>query len=77
MKANYRKSMPHSLLAAIRKFNTATEFAKSVTVFNAIWWISSAWNNVQEETICVASELVLRCQKLTSSSRKTTQASPI
>ena len=44
--------MPHSLLAAIRKFNTATEFAKSVTVFDAIRWISSAWNNVQEETIC-------------------------
>jgi len=33
------------------QFNTATEFAKSVTVFNAIQWISSAWNNVREETI--------------------------
>ena len=51
MKANYRKSMLHSLLAAVGKFNTATEFAKSVTVFDAIWWISSAWNNVREETI--------------------------
>src|SRR5215510_12358328 len=51
MKANYRKSMLHSLLAAIGKFNSATEFAKSVTVFDAIRWISSAWNNVQEETI--------------------------
>ena len=62
MKANYRKSMLHSLLAAGRKFNTATEFAKSVTVFDAIRWISSAWNNVQEETICVSGELVLRRQ---------------
>ena len=51
MKANYRKSMLHSLLAAIGKFNTANEFAKSVTVFDAIRWISSTWNNVQEETI--------------------------
>jgi hypothetical protein len=51
MKANYRKSMLHSLLAAIGKFNTVTEFAKSVTVFDTIRWISSAWNNVQEETI--------------------------
>ena len=51
MKANYRKSMLRSLLAAVGKFNTATEFAKFVTVFDAIRWISSAWNNVQEETI--------------------------
>ena len=51
MKANYRKSMLQSLLAAVGKFNTATEFAKSVTVFDAIRWISSAWNNVREETI--------------------------
>jgi hypothetical protein len=36
MKSNYRKSMLHNLLAAIRKFITATEFAKSVTVFDAI-----------------------------------------
>jgi hypothetical protein len=51
MKANYRKSILHSLLAAVRKFNTATESAKSVTVFDTIRWISSTWNNVQEETI--------------------------
>ena len=51
MKAICRKSMLHSLLVAVGKFNTATEFAKSVTVFDAIWWISSAWNNVGEETI--------------------------
>ena len=51
VKANYRKSMLHNLLAAIKKFNTATEFAKSVTVFDAIRWISGAWNNVREETI--------------------------
>jgi len=51
MKANYRKSMLRSLLAAVGKFNTATEFAKSVSVFDAIRWISSAWNNVREETI--------------------------
>ena len=43
--------MLHSLLAAVGKFNTATEFAKSVTVFDAIRWISRTWNNVQEETI--------------------------
>ena len=51
MKANYRKSMLHNLLAAVGKFITATEFAKSVTVYDAIRWISSAWNNVWEETI--------------------------
>ena len=34
MKANYRKSMLHSLLAAVGKFNTAIEFAKSVTVLD-------------------------------------------
>ena len=51
LKANYRKSMLHSLLAAVGKFNTATEFAKSVTVFDAIRWISSVWSNVREETI--------------------------
>jgi len=51
MKANYRKSMLQSLLAAIGKFNPETKFAKSVTVFDATWWISSAWNNVREETI--------------------------
>jgi len=51
MKANYRKSMLHSLLAAIGKFNTATEFAKSVTIFDAIRSISSVWNNVREEII--------------------------
>ena len=51
LKANYRKSMLHSLLAAVAKFNTATEFAKSVNVFDAIRWISSSWNNVREETI--------------------------
>ena len=44
--------MLHSLLAAVGKLNTATEFAKSVTVFDAIRWISSAWNNVREETKC-------------------------
>jgi len=43
--------MLYSLLAAVGKFNTATEFAKSVTVFDAIRWLSSAWNNVREETI--------------------------
>ena len=43
--------MLHSLLAAVWKLNTATEFAKSVTVFDDIRWISSAWNIVQEETI--------------------------
>ena len=32
MKANHRKSMLRSLLAAVGKFNTATEFAKSVSV---------------------------------------------
>ena len=51
MRANYTKSMLHSLLAAVGKFNTATEFAKAVTVFGAIRWISSAWKNVQEENI--------------------------
>ena len=51
MRANYRKSMLHSLPAAVGNFNTATEFAKTVTVFDAIQWISSAWNNVQEESI--------------------------
>ena len=51
VKANYRKSMLHSLLAAVGKFNTVTEFAKSVTVFSAIRWISSTWNNVWQETI--------------------------
>ena len=51
MKANYRQSMLHSLLATVGKFHAATEFAKSLTVFDAIRWISSAWNNVQEETI--------------------------
>jgi len=34
LKANYRKSMLHSLLAAVGKFNTAIEFAKSVTVLD-------------------------------------------
>ena len=43
--------MLHNLLAAIGKCITATEFAKSVTVFDAIRWISSSWNNVREETI--------------------------
>ena len=43
--------MLHSLLAAVGKFNTATEFAKAVTVFDAIRRNSSASNNVQEETI--------------------------
>ena len=51
MKTNYRKSLLHSLLAAFGKFKTATEFAKSVTVFDAIRWISSTWNNIREETI--------------------------
>ena len=51
MKGNYRKSMLHSLLATVGKCNAVTEFAKSVTVFDAIWWISSALNNVREETI--------------------------
>ena len=51
MKANYKRSVLHSFLAAVGKFNAATEFAKSVSVFAAIRWISSAWNNVQEETI--------------------------
>ena len=36
MKANYRTSMLHSLLVAVSKFNTATEFAKSVNVFDTI-----------------------------------------
>jgi hypothetical protein len=36
MKANYRKFMLHSLLAAVGKFNTVTQFVKSVTVFDAI-----------------------------------------
>ena len=76
MKANYRKSMLHSPLAAVGKFNTATEFAKSVTVFDAIRWISSAWNNVREETT-LSGELVLRRQRLTFRSRKTAQASLI
>ena len=77
MKANYRKSRLHSLLAAVGKFNIATEFAKSVTVFDAIRWISSAWNNVREETI-------LKCFRRAGfaspetdlQSRKTAQASP-
>ena len=43
--------MLHKLLAAVGKFITATEFAKFVTVLDAIRWISSAWNNVREETI--------------------------
>ena len=43
--------MLHSLLAAVGKFNTATEFAKAVTVFDAIRRNSSASNNVQEESI--------------------------
>jgi hypothetical protein len=51
MKTNYSKSMLHSLLAAVGKFNAVAEFAKSVTVFDAIRWISSAWNNVLEEII--------------------------
>ena len=58
MKENYRKCILHSLLAAVEKFNTATEFAKSVTVFDAIRWISSAWNNAQEERIRVPGEMV-------------------
>jgi len=39
------------MFESYRKFNTATEFAKSATVFDAIRWISSALNNVQEETM--------------------------
>ena len=39
------------MLESYRQFNTATEFAKSVTVFYAIRWISRAWNNVREETV--------------------------
>jgi hypothetical protein len=76
MKANYRKSMLHSLLAAAGKFNTATEFARSVTIFDAIRWISSAWNNVQEETIRVSGELVLRRQT-DLQQQETAQVSPI
>jgi len=77
MMANYRKSMLHSLLAAVGKFNTATQFSNSVIVFDAIRWISSACNNVREETIIVSSELVLCHQRLTFRSKKTAQASPI
>ena len=39
------------MLAAVGKFNTATEFERSVTVLDAIRWFSSAWNNFGEETI--------------------------
>ena len=78
MKANYRKSMLHSSLAAVRKFNTATEFAKSVTVFDAIRWISSLGiMSGKKAYLRVTGELVLRRQRLIFRSRKTTQASPI
>jgi hypothetical protein len=77
MKANYRKSMLHSLLAAIWKFNTATEFAKSVS--SMPFSGSAALGIVSEKNpyLCVSGELVLRRQRLTFRSRKTAQANPI
>jgi hypothetical protein len=77
-KANYRKSLLHSLLAAVGKFNTATEFAESVAVFDVIRWISSSWNNVRKKPYySVYGEVVLRRRRLHFRSRKAAQASQL
>ena len=63
------------MLAAVRKFNTATEFAKSSMPFggSAALGIMSG----KKPYLSVSGKLVLRRQRLTFRSRKTAQKSPI
>ena len=77
MKASYRKSMLHSLLAAVGKFNTATEFAKSVSSMPFGGSAALGIMSGKKPYLIVSGELVLRHQRLTFRSRKTAQASPI
>lgn len=50
-KANYRRLMITSLLAKIEQINSASELCREISVLDAIYWVSKAWNNTKESTI--------------------------
>jgi hypothetical protein len=50
-KLNYRKLLLEHLIDHANKVQSLSEFAKSISVLNAIFWIDCAWNLVQRGTI--------------------------
>ena len=50
-KVLYRKSLVRHMLAKTETCSKATDISRSVSVLDAIHWLSSAWNDVQPATI--------------------------
>ena len=50
-KVYYRKLLLHHILTKIEECDSANEVVKSVTILNAIRWVSATWGKVTPETI--------------------------
>jgi transcriptional regulator with XRE-family HTH domain len=50
-KVLYRKSLVRHVLARMETCNKATDVSRSVNVFDAVQWLSSAWDLIQSSTI--------------------------
>ena len=50
-KVYYRKLLLHHILTKIEECDSANEVVKSVTILNAIRWVSAAWGKVTPDTI--------------------------
>ena len=50
-KVYYRKLLSHHILTKIEECDSANEVVKSVTILNAIRWVSAAWGKVTPDTI--------------------------
>lgn len=50
-KARYRKLMIKSLLSKIEQTESASELCKEISILDAIYWISKAWNDTKDSTI--------------------------
>lgn len=50
-KARYRKHLMRHLVANMEKCDTVTELTKKLSVLDAVFWISKAWDETKPETI--------------------------
>ncbi|GBO34275.1 hypothetical protein AVEN_129422-1 [Araneus ventricosus] len=51
VKVNYRKFLMQSLLANMKTASNASVIIKSVTVLDAVMWLSKTWKEIRKQTI--------------------------
>ncbi|GBO00103.1 hypothetical protein AVEN_105566-1 [Araneus ventricosus] len=51
VKVNHRKSLMQSLLANMKRASNASDIIKSVTVLDAVMWLSKTWKEISKQTV--------------------------